>query len=151
MSEACFFPQSQVSKALSSSLHVTARSAYKSQLDSTGSISRHRNTHNVWLSSPLDSSGPTLCTVAGAWQGQRARAVEKALLGSALDVDALIQALEALPQDLHPTPTPGSLPWPTCITLSVQGKHIQQADFCSTAKPHAFALFCYHAKSWLMH
>ena len=45
--------------------------------------------------------------VAGKWQGQRAKAVEKALLGSALDVDTLIQALQALPNDLHPTSTPG--------------------------------------------
>ena len=53
--------------------------------------------------------------------------MEKALLGRALDVDALIQALEALPQDLHPTSTPGSLPWPTCITLSVRHKkHISE-------------------------
>lgn len=47
------------------------------------------------------------CFVAGKWQGQRAKAVEKALLGKALDLDALIKALQALPQDLHPTPTPG--------------------------------------------
>ena len=46
--------------------------------------------------------------IAGAWQGQRAKAVEKALLGSSLDVQALIQALQALPQDLHPSPTPGT-------------------------------------------
>ena len=66
-------------------------------------------------------------SVSGAWQGQRARAVEKALLGRALDVDALIQALEALPQDLHPTSTPGSLPWPTSIILSVRHKkHISE-------------------------
>ncbi|KAL3141630.1 hypothetical protein ABBQ32_004865 [Trebouxia sp. C0010 RCD-2024] len=45
--------------------------------------------------------------LGGRWQGQRARAVERALLGSALDVDTLIQALQALPQDLQPTPTPG--------------------------------------------
>ena len=49
----------------------------------------------------------------GAWQGQRAKAVEKVLLGRALDVEALIQALEALPQDLHPTPTPGENPHST--------------------------------------
>ena len=48
--------------------------------------------------------------VAGKWQGQRAKAVEKALLGKALDVDTLIRALQALPQDLHPSPTPGVLP-----------------------------------------
>ncbi len=92
-----------------------------------------------------------MCAVAGPWQGQRARAVEKALLGRALDVDALIQALEALPQDLHPTPTPGTFPWPACITLSVPGKHIQQADFCLTAKLYAFALVCCYAKTWLLH
>jgi len=60
--------------------------------------------------------------------------VEKALLGRALDVDALIQALEALPQDLHPTPTPGTSPWPAYTILSVQGKLIQQADLCSIAR-----------------
>lgn len=46
--------------------------------------------------------------MAGKWQGQRAKAVEKALLGKTLDVDTLIKALQALPQDLHPTPTPGT-------------------------------------------
>ncbi|DBA80138.1 TPA: hypothetical protein ACH3X2_007614 [Trebouxia sp. C0005] len=51
--------------------------------------------------------GSPRAELQGAWQGQRAKAVEKALLGRALDVDALIQALQALPQDLHPTPTPG--------------------------------------------
>ena len=29
-------------------------------------------------------------------------------MGSALDVDTLIQALQALSQDLHPTPAPGA-------------------------------------------
>ena len=48
--------------------------------------------------------------VAGKWQGQRAKAVEKALLGKVLDVGTLIKALQALPQDLHPTPTPGMHP-----------------------------------------
>lgn len=54
--------------------------------------------------------GSPRAELGGAWQGQRAEAVEKVLLGRALDVEALIQALEALPQDLHPTPTPGVTP-----------------------------------------
>lgn len=52
-----------------------------------------------------------VCFVAGKWQGQRAKAVEKALLGKTLDVDTLIKALQALPQDLRPTPTPGTPHW----------------------------------------
>lgn len=45
----------------------------------------------------------------GHFQSQRATAVEKALVGSILDVDALLAALEAIPQSLHPSPTPGTV------------------------------------------
>ena len=47
--------------------------------------------------------------------------MEKALLGSAFDVDTLIQALQALPQDLYPTPTPGML----CLQA---GANVQMVD-----------------------
>ena len=76
--------------------------------------------------------------------------MEKALLRRVLDVDALIQALEALPQDLHPTPTPGTFSWPT-QAFRCEGKIFQLADLCSIAKLYAFVLVCFYAKSWLLH
>lgn len=45
---------------------------------------------------------------AGCFQSQRVTAVEQALVGSTLDVDALVAALEAMPKALSPSPTPGN-------------------------------------------
>ena len=80
----------------------------------------------------------TICwlLVTGKWQGQRANAVETALLGSALDVDTLIQALQALPKDLHPTATPGTTPklmlWKH-IALSVKRLPYSSYSICLLA------------------
>lgn len=50
-----------------------------------------------------------LCECAGHFRSQRVATVEQALIGSTMDVDALVTALQALHKSLSPSPTPGEL------------------------------------------
>ena len=144
MSEACFFPQSQVSTALSSSLRVTARTVYKAQIEVTGSISRHRKpTVSVCRFLPRLVRPNLVCCRRGL-AGAKGKGSGEGPAGKGPRRGRPHPSLRS------PAPRPSPHPHPRYLPQACLYHSICAGKTCS-ASWLLFVLVCYHAKSWLMH